>query len=203
MALKLGFIASGGGTNLQAILEGIASGTLPAKACLLVCNNSAAGAMRRASAFGMPTLHLSSHTHPDPGMLDEALSAAMEDHGAELIVCAGYNKKLGRRILQRYQGRILNIHPSLLPKYGGQGMYGMNVHEAVLAAHDTESGPTVHLVNEEYDRGPVVAQARVPVLPGDTPESLQVRVLGAEHRLYAETLRRIALGEIDLDSLKG
>jgi phosphoribosylglycinamide formyltransferase-1 len=96
---------------------------------------------------------------------------------------------------------MLNIHPALLPRHGGKGMYGIRVHEAVLAAGERETGVTVHLVDEVYDHGPIVAQARVPVQPGDTPEALQARVLQAEHRLYPETLRRIALGEIDLDAL--
>jgi phosphoribosylglycinamide formyltransferase-1 len=96
--------------------------------------------------------------------------------------------------------RILNIHPALLPRYGGKGMYGQHVHEAVLAAGESETGVTIHLVNENYDQGPIIAQRRVPVLPGDTVESLAERVLEQEHRLYAETLQRIARGEIDLDS---
>ena len=107
-------------------------------------------------------------------------------------------KKLGAEVLAAYEGRILNIHPSLLPKFGGQGMYGMRVHEAVLAAGERESGATVHLVDEEYDHGRVLAQEKVPVKVEDTPEALQKRVLAAEHRLYAATLARIAAGEIPI-----
>ena len=120
----------------------------------------------------------------------------MRWHRVEVICLAGYMKKLGAEVLAAYEERILNIHPSLLPKFGGQGMYGMRVHEAVLAAGERESGATIHLVEEEYDQGRVLAQEKIPVEAGDTPEALQKRVLAVEHRLYAATLARIAAGEI-------
>ena len=122
----------------------------------------------------------------------------MQRHEVEVICLAGYMKKLGAEVLTAYEGRILNIHPALLPKFGGQGMYGMRVHEAVLAAGERESGATVHLVDEEYDHGQILAQEKVPVKAGDTPETLQKRVLAVEHRLYAVTLARIAAGEIPI-----
>ena len=118
-----------------------------------------------------------------------------------LVVLAGYMRKLGAPVLSRYPRRVLNVHPALLPRFGGEGMYGRAVHEAVLAAGETETGATVHVVDEEYDSGPVLAQSRVPVLPGDDVERLRTRVLEWEHRLYVETLQRIAKGEIDLDNL--
>jgi len=111
-------------------------------------------------------------------------------------------KKLGPKTLAHFRGRILNIHPALLPKHGGKGMYGIRVHESVIAAGETESGVTVHLVTEEYDRGPILAQVRVPVMPGDTPETLAERVLVQEHILYPATLQRIATGEIVLSGEK-
>ena len=110
-------------------------------------------------------------------------------------------KLLGPQTLVRYRDRILNIHPALLPKFGGKGLYGKAVHEAVLAAGETVTGVTIHLVDERYDRGPIVAQCRVPVVEGDTVDSLAARVLEHEHRLYSETLQKIANGEIDLDAL--
>jgi phosphoribosylglycinamide formyltransferase-1 len=113
-------------------------------------------------------------------------------------VLAGYMKKIGPRTLARYRGLVLNIHPALLPKFGGQGMYGRRVHEEVLAAGDRMTGVTVHLADEEYDRGPILAQREVPVVRGDTVDSLAARVLEAEHALYVETLARIARGEIRL-----
>jgi phosphoribosylglycinamide formyltransferase-1 len=194
----LGFLASHGGSNLLAILTAIQEGRLPARAGVVISNNSGSGALEHARRFGVPARHLSSHTHPDPDALDRAILAALREHGATLVVLAGYMRRLGPRTLAAYAERVLNIHPALLPAFGGQGMYGLRVHEAVLAAGVRVSGCTVHLVTAEYDQGAVVAQERVPVQPGDTPETLQARVLEQEHRLYAETLRRIAAGELRL-----
>ena len=201
--LRLGFLASGGGTNMQAILDACADDRLHAEPRVVISNNSKAGAMERARAAGIPCCHLSSRTHPDPDALDEAIRAALQDHGVQVVCLAGYMKLMGPKTLAAYRGHILNIHPGLLPRHGGQGFYGRRVHEAVLAAGDAESGPTVHVVDEVYDNGPVLAQARVPVLPGDTPDTLAARVLEEEHRLFPETLQRIAAGEIDLARYAG
>jgi phosphoribosylglycinamide formyltransferase 1 len=198
--LRLGFLASHGGSNLQAILDAIAAGRLPAQACLVISNNSGAGALERARAVGVAALHLSSGTHPDPDALDRAMLDALRAHGVELVVCAGYMRRVGPRVLAAYRRRVLNVHPALLPRFGGQGMFGLRVHAAVLAAGERVTGVTIHLVDEVYDHGPILAQAPVPVQPGDTPETLQARVLESEHRLYPETLRRIALGELALDA---
>jgi phosphoribosylglycinamide formyltransferase-1 len=199
MELRLGFLASHGGSNVQAILDAIRAGRLPAAPRLVISNNSQAQVLARAAAAGVPALHLSSATHPDIEALDRALLAALQEAGVNLVILAGYMKKLGAPVLAAYRGRVLNIHPALLPRHGGQGMFGMHVHRAVIAAHEAESGATVHIVDEEYDRGPILAQVRVPVLPLDTPDTLAARVLATEHRLYPDTLRRIALDEIRLD----
>jgi phosphoribosylglycinamide formyltransferase-1 len=201
VTLRLGFLASHGGSNVQVIIDACCSGTLDAEPCVLVSNNSDALVMARVRAAGIPTYHLSSHTHPDPSLLDDAILEALTRHGAALIVLAGYMKKIGPRTLARYRGLVLNIHPALLPKFGGQGMYGRRVHEEVLAAGDRVTGVTVHLADEEYDRGPILAQREVPVVRGDTVDSLAARVLEAEHVLYVETLTRIAHGEIRLARL--
>lgn len=199
--LRIGVLASGGGTNLQAIMDAIACGRLDAEIVLIVSNNSRSGAMRRARAAGIPAAHLSGATHPDPDALDAAIAEALANRGAELVALAGYMKKLGPRTLARFRNRVLNVHPSLLPKFGGRGMYGERVHAAVLAAGERETGVTVHLADGEYDRGAIVAQSRVPVLPDDTPASLAARVLEREHVFYPQTLSRVADGEIDLDAL--
>jgi len=197
--LRLGFLASGSGTNMQAILDASRSGRLSqVEPVVVISNNSSSGALQRSAAAGLPTYHLSSATHPEPRALDEAIATALTGHDVSVVVLAGYMKMVGPVTLDRFRGRILNIHPALLPKYGGRGFYGRAVHEAVLAAGETESGVTVHVVDEVYDHGPILAQARVPVLPGDTPGSLANRVLEQEHTLYAETLQRIAMGEISL-----
>jgi len=197
--LALGFLASHGGSNLQAILSAIASGSLNAVPRVVVCNNSKARALERAAAAGLPGLHLSAHTHPEAEALDQAMADALVAHGAGWVICAGFMRKVGPRVLARFPNRVVNIHPALLPSHGGSGMYGLRVHQAVLAAGEAETGATVHLVDGLYDHGRILAQARVPVLPGDTPEVLQARVLETEHRLYPETLQRIASGEIQLE----
>jgi phosphoribosylglycinamide formyltransferase-1 len=202
VTLRLGFLASHAGSNAQVIVDACGSCTFDAEPCVLVSNNSDAPVMARARAAGIATYHLSSHTHPDPSLLDDAILEALTRHGAALIVLAGYMKKIGPRTLARYRGRVLNIHPALLPKFGGQEMYGRRVHEEVLAAGDRVTGVTVHLADEEYDRGPILAQREVSVVRGDTVDSLAARVLEAEHALYVETLARIARGEIRLAGLQ-
>jgi len=201
MKLRLGFLASHGGSNVQAILDACREGRLDAEPCVVISNNSAAQVLDRAQAARVPAYHLSSQVHPDPARLDEAILATLEKHRVDVIVLAGYMKKLGPKTLARYRGRVLNIHPALLPKFGGHGMYGHHVHEAVLAAGETQSGATVHVADEEYDRGRILAQKKVPVMADDTAESLAARVLQVEHQLYAETLQRIARGEIKLEGL--
>ncbi len=186
---------------MQAILDACREGRLDAEPCVVISNNSDAMVLDRAMAARVPAFHLSSHIHPDPARLDEAILATLEKHRVNLIVLAGYMKKLGPKTLARYRGRVLNIHPALLPKHGGQGMFGHHLHEAVLAAGEKESGATVHIADAEYDEGRILAQKKVPVKADDTPESLAERVLAVEHQLYAETLQRIAAGEIELDGL--
>ena len=200
--LALGVLASHGGTNLQAIIDSCRSGAIDAEVRVVISNNSRSMALERARRANIPTSHLSGSTHPDPERLDEAIAETLQRHGVQVVALAGYMKMLGARTLDVYRNRILNVHPALLPKFGGQGMYGERVHEAVLASGEQVSGVTVHLVDEEYDHGPVVAQTQVPVLPGDTPSTLAARVLEQEHILYPKTIHRIATGEVDLDQLK-
>jgi len=199
--LQLGFLASHRGTNLQAILDACKTGRLQARPRVVISNNSDSGALQRARKMGVPAAHLSTYTHSELGALDGAILAILQKYGVEVVCLAGYMKRLGPRTLAAYRGRVLNIHPSLLPKFGGQGFYGEVVHRAVLAAGDRETGATVHLVDEEYDHGQVLDQVQVPVEPGDSVEILSARVLQQEHRLYVRTLQRIASGEIELQGL--
>ncbi|MGO9455020.1 MAG: phosphoribosylglycinamide formyltransferase [Candidatus Binataceae bacterium] len=200
MRLRLGFLASHGGSNVQAIIDACRARKLDAEPRVIICNNSDAQVFERARRAGVATRHLSSHTHPSPDALDAAILQTLIDHDVNLVVLAGYMRKLGPRTLSHYRGRVLNIHPALLPKFGGKGMYGRRVHEAVLAARERESGATVHIVTEEYDKGAIVAHLKVRVMPNDTPDSLAARVLDVEHALYRKTLAKIARGTIKLPS---
>lgn len=193
--MKLGVMASHGGTTLQAIIDAIASGTLHASVAVLISNNSRSGAMQRARAAGIPTVHISGVTHPDEARRDQAICDALRAAGVELVVLAGYMKPLGQLTLCSFDGRIINTHPSLLPKFGGAGFFGIHVHAAVLHAGESTTGASVHLVRGDYDTGPVIARCELPVLPGDTPESLQERVKPAERSLLVDVLRRWSDGE--------
>jgi phosphoribosylglycinamide formyltransferase 1 len=194
--LKLGFLASRNGSSAQAVVAAIGAGELDAEARLLVSNNRSAPALVFAAEAGIAAFSIA--TQADPDAADAKLAQAMADHGVELIVLSGYLRQLGPRTLGRYSGRILNIHPGPLPAFGGHGMYGRRVHEAVIAAGVAESGICIHLVDEEYDRGPVIARMTAPVKPGDTAESLETRVTGLEPGFFVETLCQIARGEIVL-----
>jgi len=190
--LRLAFLASHGGSGMRAVLSAIAAGDLQARGVLCVSNNSAAPALTFAQEAGLQTLHLSGRHFPDPADLDRAMLAALVASGADVLVLSGYMKALGPQVLAHFAGRLVNVHPSLLPKYGGRGMYGDLVHAAVLAAGESESGATVHLVEEGIDEGPVLAQAHVPVLPGDTLDTLRARVMAAEGPLLVQALRDLA-----------
>jgi phosphoribosylglycinamide formyltransferase 1 len=194
--LKLGFLASGNGSSARAIMAAIKGGALDAEPRLVVSNNRSAAVLAFAAEAGVPSLCIA--TQADPGAADARLAEAMTAHGVELIVLSGYLRQLGPRTLARFAGRILNIHPGPLPAFGGHGMYGRRVHEAVIAAGVAESGACIHLVDAEYDRGPVIARRSVAVEPGDTPGDLEARVRAVEPQFYVETLRGIAEGAIVL-----
>jgi phosphoribosylglycinamide formyltransferase-1 len=182
--MRIAVAVSGGGSNLQALLDSLPAAG-PARIALVLSNTPKAGGLARAESKGVTTAVFRDFTSGAEWM------ALLEGHGIELIVLAGYLKLVPSEVISAYRGRILNIHPALLPAFGGPGMYGKRVHEAVLAAGATESGCTVHLVDEEYDRGAILAQARVPVLPGDTPETLAARVLAAEHQLLPRVVMEV------------
>jgi len=200
--LRLGVLASGGGSNLQALIDACEGGRIPGVVAVVVSNNSDAGALARARRHGIPAFHLSGKHYPDDEDLDRAIVRVLREHGVTLVLLAGYMKKRGPAFVAAFPRRILNIHPALLPgPHGGPGRYGPAVHASVLAAGDAVTGVTIHIVDEHYDHGPVVARREVPVLPGDTVETLQRRVLAAEHRLYPAVVAAVARGELDLDAV--
>jgi phosphoribosylglycinamide formyltransferase 1 len=176
MPMRVAVAVSGRGTNLEALLRALGP-EAPARVVLVLSNRADAPASERAARQGIATVTLRDHADGREWL------SSLERHGVDLLVLAGYVKLVPADVIARYRGRILNVHPALLPAFGGEGMYGRRVHEAVLASGARESGATVHLVDEVYDRGAILGQVRVPVLPGDDPETLASRVLEAEHRL--------------------
>lgn len=185
---KVAVLVSGGGTNLQALIDKCAAGELPqAEIVRVIASKEGAFALERAAKAGIPTAVAKEQAE----VLEE-----LEKSEAEIIVLAGYMKVLSPDIIDRYRNRIINIHPSLIPKYCGKGFYGIRVHRAVIEGGETESGATVHYVDEGVDTGSIILQEKVPVEAGDTPEELAKRVLKTEHRILAEGLK------IAIDNLK-
>jgi phosphoribosylglycinamide formyltransferase 1 len=195
--LNIAVFGSGRGSNFKAILDAIDEGTIPgARIVCVISNNSAAGILEIARTHSIPAYHLSQKNSPGEETFAQTLLEVLQSHSVNLVVLAGYMKLLHPRIIATYRQRIINIHPALLPKFGGKGMYGHHVHEAVIRAGERESGASVHFVDEVYDHGTVILQKTVPVLPDDTPDTLAARVLTAEHEIYPEAVRRFARGEI-------
>ncbi|MCS6988055.1 MAG: phosphoribosylglycinamide formyltransferase [Chloroherpetonaceae bacterium] len=187
---NLAVFCSGGGSNFKALRERILEKNLPCQIVMCLSNNSQCGAMRYARENGIDAVHLSSKVVPNESELTRRMLDELEKRKVDLILLAGYMKRVPKEVVQKYPKRILNIHPALLPKFGGEGMYGLNVHRAVLEAKEKESGATVHFVTENYDEGEIIVQEKVPVLPSDTPETLAARVLEVEHRIYADALEK-------------
>ena len=196
--LKLGFLASHGGSGMRAVLAAIKAGELNAEARILVTNNPGSAAASAADAAGLPWRHVSATSAGGTEAADLQIAETLTEAGAGVVVLSGYMRKLGPQTLQRFAGRILNIHPALLPRHGGAGLYGRHVHEAVHASGDAVTGATVHLVESDYDTGPIIAQAKAPVQPGDTVDDIEARVRALEPGLLVDTLRRIADGELKL-----
>jgi len=201
--MNLGVLASHEGTTLQSLLDAFASGLIPGRVAVVVSNNGDSGALVKAREAGVQAVHLSSRTHGDPAALDAAIRSVLVAADVDVVFLAGYMKKLGPFVLETFEGNILNTHPALLPRFGGRGMYGDRVFEAVLEAGEPESGISIHLVDPEYDTGPIVRQCRVPVLPGDSLNDLKDRVRAREKEFVVETLSGIAKGEIRLVAAAG
>lgn len=189
---RIAVLASGGGSNCDALCSAIDAhgASSPARVVLVASNRASAGALSKAAARGITTSVI---TDPTDGA---ALLALLRAHAIDLVVLAGYLKLVPAIVTAAFARRIVNVHPALLPAFGGHGMYGQHVHAAVLAAGCTVTGVTVHLVDEQYDRGAILAQWPVPVHPGDTAEQLAARVLAAEHRLLPHTVLALASGAL-------
>lgn len=185
---KLVIFASGSGTNMQAIIDEIKAGEIQAEIAGLIVNKPEIKAIERAKKFNIPVTVI---TDKDENNFEDKLKKQLKEWEPDLIVLAGFLKKIPNLIIKEYKNKIINIHPALLPKYGGKGYYGLNVHKAVLESGDNESGCTVHYVNEEYDKGPIIDQAKVPVQSSDTPEILAKRVLKAEHDLLPSVIKKL------------
>lgn len=184
---NLVFFASGSGTNFQSVIDAIESGQIEAQITGLVTNRPEAGAIKRAQKHGIPTFVIDSNASD----FEQKLLDLLSELNPDLIVLAGYLKKIPTVIINTYSGRIINIHPSLLPKYGGKGYYGMNVHRAVIENEEDVSGCTVHFVDEIYDNGQIIKQIEVPVSSTDTPESLAEKILRREHELLPNTIHKL------------
>lgn len=195
--LNIAVFASGKGSNFLAILDAIREGVIRhATIALVVSNNSDAGVLVLARTHGIPAVHLSRKQFATDEAFNAELLATLDHHQINFVVLAGYMKKIDASIVRRFRNKIVNIHPALLPTFGGNGMYGMHAHEAVIAQKAATSGATVHIVDEEYDQGPIVLQKTVPVAPDETPETLAEKVLSVEHELYPEAIRLFAEGKI-------
>lgn len=196
--MKIAVLVSGGGTNLQAIIDRIKSGYLEGiEISLVIASNDSAYALTRASDNGIPSKVIPVKSFSTREEWDEAMLSAVKDAGAELIVLAGYLTQLGAKITHEYSNRIINIHPALIPSFCGAGMYGIRPHEAVLKRGVKVSGATVHFVNENYDDGPIILQKAVDVLPDDTPEVLQQRIMKeCEQDILPRAIRLIADGKV-------
>lgn len=195
---RIAVFASGGGTNFQALIDEINRGNLNAKIAGLISSRLEAGAIMRAESHGIPSTVVKLDDYPDEHKFGEELNRILKKWDPALIVLAGYMLKVPANVIDAYPGRIINIHPALLPKFGGKGLYGIRVHRAVLAAGEAESGCSVHIVTNDYDEGPVVGQVTVPVEPGETPENLAARILIEEHKLLPR-ITGMLLNKIEME----
>lgn len=199
--LKICFFASHSGSNMQAIINSVESGTLDAEIKCLITNNSNSYSIQRAINHNFPYYHISSVKFPNQVDLVNEIKRVLDINGINIIVLAGYMKLLPTEVIEYMNGRVLNIHPALLPKFGGEGMWGMNVHRAVIESGEKESGATIHLVDSQYDRGRILGQKKLLINENETPESLSSRVLELEHQLYSEVLTKISIGEIEINPM--
>lgn len=196
--MNIAFLASYNGSSAKAITEACFEGDIRAAPTLMISNNGNSAALEWAKDKGLKTICLNSKTHPDADSLDEAIAQKLMDEKIKLVICSGYMKLIGKKTIEAFEGRILNVHPALLPKHGGQGMYGRHIHEAVKENNEDKTGITIHVVTGEYDKGPIVAQKEIPLTPEETVDDIENKVKTAEPEFYIETVQKIISGEISL-----
>jgi len=194
LPVRLAVLLSGSGRTLQNLIDRIGAGTLPARIEVVLSSTPAAFGLERARRHGLPTVVVNRKDHPDTRSFSDAVTKALEPYPIDLVILAGFLHLY--LYPPKWERRVLNIHPGLLPDFGGKGFYGHRVHEAVLRSGVRESGCTVHFADHRYDHGSIILQRRVPVLPGDTPETLAERVFAEECIAYPEAILRVARGEI-------
>lgn len=199
--MNVAVFASGRGSNLNAIIEAIRKGVLPARLSIVVSNNASAGALELARSHNIPALRIRQNDFSSEEAFSEELLLCLARYEADFIALAGYMKKIPPQIVAHFRNRITNIHPALLPAFGGPGMYGMHVHEAVLRAGVKITGVTVHLVDEEYDHGPIILQRPVEVAPDDDTASLAAKVREVEHAVYPLALKAFAEGRVTVKGM--
>ncbi len=194
--MRIAVFASGSGTNLQSIIDSVEGGNIDAEIGMVLSNKKDSYALERARKHNIPDVYISSKDFDNRKDFIERMLGILDEHGIDFIALAGYMKKIPPELIAKFRNRITNIHPALLPSFGGKGMYGMRVHQAVIEYGCKVTGVTVHIVDEKYDHGQVIAQQCVPVENDDTPETLAKRVLTVEHSLYPEVLGWFADGKV-------
>ena len=196
--IRITAFASGKGSNLEAILKNIENGSLNATVVAVISNKSKAGALETAKNRNIPAYHLSQIQFENEQDFADKMLTILKQHDTDMIVLAGYLKKIPDMVIRQFKNKILNIHPALLPSFGGKGLYGHFVHEAVLEYGCKVSGATVHLVDDEYDTGTPIMQKCVPVLNDDTPDTLAARVLTVEHEIFSKAIQLFAEKRIEI-----
>jgi phosphoribosylglycinamide formyltransferase 1 len=199
---KIGVLVSGSGSNLQAIIDATTNGMINGKVGVVVSNKPGVLALERAFKSDIPAVVIDHRLHSTTGEFSRAILTCMRDHEIDLICLAGFLRILDRLLIEPYLNRIINIHPALLPAFGGKGMYGHFVHEAVITSGVKYSGATVHFVTAETDVGPIIAQGVVPVADDDTPDSLAAKVLQVEHRIYPEAVKLVLEEQVEVEGLR-
>jgi phosphoribosylglycinamide formyltransferase-1 len=202
MLKKIGVLVSGGGTNLQSIINAVEEGTLSATVSVVISNKPGVGALERASKHHIPSVIIDHRDFPSVADFTEAVLDTLNEYQVDLVCLAGFLRILDPIFFETYHHRVLNIHPALLPAFGGKGMYGHHVHEAVLRSGTKYSGATVHIVTAETDVGPIVLQGIIDVSDEDTPDSLAAKVLQVEHRIYPEAVQLILEERVIIEGLR-